>query len=176
MSKKMKKARGGMAESNSSAFVAAVGKCKPVQLATYCKSDLSALDGEHRKLLSFGNTRDITGSLNYDKGMTASGDKAEKWDYAVGYRASTKETCVWVEVHPASTGEVKKMLGKLAALKAWLQSDGKGLSELTYRHNKPFVWVSTDASVSFTANSEYGRKLAMAGMGMPQRNLRLPLS
>lgn len=173
---KVKKAKLVKPVSKVSAFIAAVGNCKPASLSQHCKSDLSALEGEHRRLLSFDETRSITGSLDYDKGMTVSGDKAEKWDYAVGYRSGATEKCVWVEVHPASTGEVKKMLGKLAALKAWLKDDGKPLAPLTHLAEIPFVWVCTSAGVSISGNSKEKRLIAAANMRGPVKMLRLPLT
>jgi hypothetical protein len=173
MSKKPKKTK---AVIKASAFVSAVHASTPTALSANCNNGLGAIKGEHRTLLQFSNTRAVTGSLDYDKAMTAAGDKGEKWDYAVGYKAGAKnEHCIWVEVHPASTGEVKKMLGKLAALKAWLKADGKPLLELTPVEKNPFVWICTPAGVSIPGNGKERRALAQAGVRGPMKLLQLPL-
>ena len=94
------------------------------------------------------------------------------------YRSTAgREHALWIEVHPAATGEVRTVIAKLSWLNAYLREHGKELLALSTdvsRTIPPFVWLATDTGVHITANSPQARLLAAHGMGMPKQALILP--
>jgi len=157
-----------------SAFQKAVEACKPKDVAASYESGKQALKGGHRPLVSHSDNS-FTGSIDLDKALTVAGVEGRKWDYGIGYMQGTKEACVWVEVHPATMGEVDVMLEKLDALRAWLREDGGPLLDLTRACPDPFVWLSTDSGVPFGRTAPKARKMVTKGLRFPERHLALPL-
>ena len=48
------------------------------------------------------------------------------WDYVVGVvDKDASERAIWVEVHPATAGEIGSVLKKLAWLKGWLRVNAR---------------------------------------------------
>jgi hypothetical protein len=138
-----------------------------------------ALKGEHRRLIICGDDARITGSLDLDSALAILPKYAQspRWDYGVGHRMVNGHECaIWVEVHSASTGEVGTVLRKLTWLKSYLAQECQALWEMTLRQDqqaKAFVWVAS-GGVHINRNSPQARRLAQAGLGWPQKILRLP--
>ena len=87
-----------------------------------------------------------------------------------------QELLVWLEAHPASsTGEVQKMLDKLAWLKAKLaQPDFDGLRTLEHKVSA-YRWLAMTGAIRILPNSRReARRLAQAGLSSPQRHVELP--
>lgn len=70
-----------------------------------------------------------------------------RWDYGLGYQMKGRlaECAIWVEVHPATTSEVRAIVKKLDWLQEWLRSNAGELQKLTalaepeYR----YTWIAT---------------------------------
>ena len=60
----------------------------------------------------------LDGSLNIDDAVAQLYPNENRWDYAIGYG----QKVYFVEIHPAFTGEVPKMIAKLNWLKLWLKA------------------------------------------------------
>lgn len=157
-----------------SAFQSAVQACKPEEVAASYESGKQALKGEHRPLVTHSDNR-FTGSIDLDKALTEASVQGRKWDYGIGYMQGATEACVWVEVHPATVGEVDVMLEKLDALRAWLREGGGPLLNLTRACPDPFVWLSTDSGVPFGRTAPKARKMLTKGLRFPERHLALPM-
>lgn len=106
-------------------------------------------------------------SVNIDAALEQVQPNANRWDYAIGYRHNT-EIVYWVEVHPASPGDVATVRAKLFWLKTWLADEGQQLHQIEAR----FVWIST-GKTTFTATAPAARKLAEQGVLAVGRVLRI---
>ena len=83
---------------------------------------LGAIKAEYRAGVALRSGHRHTASLDIDTAFLATEPTSSRWDYGIGMRSEAgQELLVWLEAHPASsTGEVQKMLDKLAWLKAKL--------------------------------------------------------
>ncbi|MDP1611416.1 MAG: hypothetical protein Q8M11_10175 [Sulfuritalea sp.] len=155
--------------------VAAAGLDQPPHSA----HGLQALKNEHRAAIKPKAPRRITGSLDLDAAMAATAPHAHRWDYGIGLELAdgSGEVAVWVEVHPASTSEVARVLKKLEWLKLQVQQH-KGFSKLTSRtvdHDiAAYHWLPTESGVHIHAHMPQARLLALNGLRMPTSPLRLP--
>lgn len=143
------------------------------------RSGKQALKGEHREQIECLDTRRLTGSVDLDGVLQDDvvHKSANRWDYGIGFRlaSAAKEFAIWVEVHPATTGEVKIVLKKLEWLKNWLQSAGE-LKSLSVKSDqlKVYHWLSTSSGTAILKNSPQARQLLEAGLDLPRRKLNIP--
>ena len=138
----------------------------------YKKGLHAVLKGDRKKIRCkySKNTRGIIGSLYLDEALKPLYPNSFRWDYGIGWKQdSKKEYVVWVEVHPATPGEVKTILEKGKFLTHWLQNEGKALSSLSY---SPYIWIAS-GTVSLLRNSPEARSLAQAGVRFPHKILYL---
>lgn len=174
-------------------FAKKVGARKPATLASAfenasVKAGIPHLNGKaaiqavSRSRIECSPDMAFTHSVDLDSHFQASEPGSARWDYGVGVKhRSGQELAFWIEPHPASsTGEVQKMLDKLAWLKAKLArpefSEFKSLSDATaLKGITPFRWQTTvDGAIRITANSKEARQLALKGLSMPTRHVSLP--
>jgi len=142
----------------------------------HVKVGLSALEGVDRPRISAANPRVFTASLNLDEALKSSQPNASRWDYGIGLKKTAQsESAIWVEVHPASTGEVKTMIKKFQWLKRWLQTEAKELSALTKKTSAvaQFNWVAS-GRVSIPKTSRQAKLLAQSGLPYPVKHLKIP--
>ncbi len=149
-------------------FRAAVA-ATPAVAAAY-RAGLQALPANDRARIACSRPRRLTGSIHLDHALAASHPNAPRWDYGIGYRRGSDEWAVWVEVHPASSTGIGGMLAKLAWLKTWLQGEAPKLHAIT---KGDYYWLSTDGPIAITANSPQAKRLALAGLRGPRRQLSL---
>lgn len=156
--------------------------------AASLKADVPSLTGKGA-IQGFSRARVVcapdltfTHSVDLDTHFKAAEPGSARWDYGVGVKyRNGLEFAFWIEPHPASsTGEVQKMLDKLAWLKAKLATpefaELKSLSDAASRQgSNPFRWqTTTDGAIRITANSKEARMLALKGLSMPARQITLP--
>ena len=79
---------------------------------------------------------------------------------------------IWIEPHPATTGEVDRFLKRVEWLKKWLQNNAKDLWELTHRSKDPYRWLATK-DVHIIKNSSEYIKLKQAGISSPREVIEL---
>lgn len=132
------------------------------------QSGLQALKEVDRNRLEVANTRHLNGSVDIDTALLHVCPTDPRWDYAVAYRQSPEEMVYWIEVHPATQGEIEVLLRKLEWLKRWLRSNASQLD----RFRREFIWVSSDRT-SFTQSSPQARRLAAAGLRSVGRRLHI---
>lgn len=134
---------------------------------------MSAIKGEYRQALETRRHTRFSDSVDLDEAFRDSEPRAARWDYGVGV-AGMVEKAFWIEPHPASsTGEVQKMLDKLAWLKATLaRPEFAGLLELTKRTlaegSPAYIWLYSGAN-RILPNSREARLLASKGLTLPKR-------
>lgn len=137
---------------------------------------LGAVKGEYRDGLSLQPGHRHTASIDLDSGLRAAEPTASRWDYGIGLSTSAgAELLVWVEAHPASsTGEVQKMLDKLAWLKDKLARTE--FADLRALQTRPaaYRWLARTGGIRILPGSKEARRLALAGLSAPQRHIQLP--
>lgn len=120
------------------------------------RSGLKAL-GTHSSKISVDNTFSCNGSVNIDECVKAKYPVAQRWDYCFGY----KNCAYFVEVHPAATSDVGKMLEKLQWLKNWLKTQAADLDAI--KASIPYYWVHT-GKYDITPTSRQSFQVAKAGI------------
>jgi hypothetical protein len=143
--------------------------------AAYCQGK-QALKGEHREQVDCADGRRFTGSIDLDKALELVCPGDRRWDYGVGFRERTgAESAVWVEVHPATAGEVDRVLIKQGWLLCWLRTEAPDLAALTKRrvNGKAFFWVATGSGVHIRKGSRQAIRLQNAGFDLPRQRIVL---
>ncbi len=128
-------------------FVDAV-KAAPPPVPSALQQGKQALSRGHRAQVQCNDEARWTGSIELDEALRAEPQhaSASRWDYGLGYKnPEGLESALWVEVHPAETGEVSTVLKKLRWLKEYLRADCPELWSLTggTPEQLRFVWVAS---------------------------------
>lgn len=106
----------------------------------------------------------LEGSVDLDNCLKAKYQNAPRWDYALSHKSSV----YYIEVHPASTSQVKVVIAKLNWLKGWLRHTAL----VNLKGQSSYHWISTD-KVTISKRSKYSRILAKSGVKYPVRVLHL---
>src|SRR3990172_8148590 len=130
---------------------------------------LQALGNDSSKV-QFASTRSLVGSVALDNTLQAKYPNDPRWDYGIGLKKSARQSAVWIEVHPASTSEVRTVLGKLEWLKNWLKNRAPALQKLT--GVRCYFWVAT-RGVHIRQGSPQARRLQLAGLSLPRKQVSL---
>lgn len=131
------------------------------------QAGLQALDAPDRVRIACAKPRRLRGSVNVDRSLQPHRPNDNRWDYAICYERDAEEI-FWVEVHPASDGDVAVVQRKFEWLRAWLSADGRPLDGFP----RQFIWVSS-GKTTFTQGSPAIRKLALKGLRAVGRTLSL---
>ena len=150
-------------------FRKAVELCPSLKHAL--ETGLSALRSADKEHVRVEDTRRLTGSVDLDSTLKSTLPNEPRWDYAIGYRHTTPkaEIVYWVEVHPASDGEIKVVLKKLAWLKQWLCETAPQLNAL----RKEFIWVSS-GKTSLSLSAPQQKQFALQGLQHKGRVFQIP--
>ncbi len=148
-------------------FKDAVSKA-PAPVAAALKPGLQAL-GADSAVVACSDPRRLGGSIDLDAALAESCPNASRWDYGVGVKTGRSERAVWIEVHTATTNEVKVVLAKVAWLKTWLREQAPALGNLTSQADRSFFWAATSAGVHIVPNSPQAKMLRQAGIEMPRK-------
>lgn len=153
-------------------------RAAPAPVDRACRVGIQALKRAHRSRVSCADPRRLTRSIDLDSALSGEAEYANepRWDYGIGYRpARSPERAIWVEVHPASTSNVREVIDKLNWLRTWLREDAPRLASLTVSDGgiRPFVWIAT-TGVHIPRNSLQARQLSTVGLDLPRGVLRLP--
>ena len=128
------------------------------EISTAYKAGLQAIKNCDKPKISATDSYKLNGSVDIDGAVKDLYPEENRWDYAIGY---DNKVC-FVEVHPASTSEVEKILKKLSWLKQWLKDKAPELSSMP-KTEIPYVWLSTNG-VHITPGSREYKRLAIAGI------------
>ena len=136
-----------------------------------------AIKREYRDQIDTGKSVALRGSLDMDKHFQNLEPSANRWDYAVGFK-STSHFVIWVEAHAAnSSHEIDAVLKKLLWLKSKLKTKNFSyLNKLTNRAGqlnfRPYRWIYS-GKMSFRSGGKEEKRLAQAGMRLPERKLQI---
>lgn len=138
---------------------------KVVDIKTAYKSGLQAL-GTNASLISIKNTRNLEGSVDIDSTTATLYPNDNRWDYVFSY----ERKAYYVEVHPAYTGEVKKVVAKRTWLLNWLVTKAAELN--SYQSASPrFYWIQSGKCAILPNSPEY-KQAAAAGL-VPRSGLSI---
>lgn len=155
-------------KSKRSAFKSAVQATAGLEQAW--ESGLRALEDADRQRIRAVDSRRLTGSICLDLALAEMMPNDPRWDYGIGHRPTNREEMVyWIEVHPATEGDIVAILRKHNWLAAWLKSSAPELNSL----HRNFVWVSSNKT-SFTQSSPQGKRLAQHGLMLAGRHFKIP--
>jgi hypothetical protein len=131
------------------------------ELNSTWREGLQALQGSDKQHIKVRTARRLTGSVNVDVALREKYPEENRWDYAIGHQPTNLkgEIVYWVEVHPATDGQIKVVLAKLQWLKTWLGNNAKQLQSM----RKEFIWVSS-GKTSFTLTSPQQKQFALKGL------------
>jgi hypothetical protein len=138
-------------------------------LAHAYRRGLQALKEADRNRVTCGNTRRLRGSVNLDVALAARCPNEPVWDYGIGVASTRNPDRVWwLEVHPATAGNVPEVIAKLNWLKTWLVQSGSPLRQM----RSGYVWVAS-GSVSIPRHGRHLKLLAVAGLRFAGKHLVL---
>ena len=138
-------------------FAHAIAQSEPPANSAY-QAGLQAL-GSDSKFIRCSTPRRIAGSINVDATLSSARPNEPRWDYGIGWKRHDGEEAIWVEVHPASTAEVSRMIAKYQWLRRWLRTDAQPLNSITHTESQPFYWIATHG-VHITKTGSVARQLA----------------
>jgi hypothetical protein len=124
-------------------------------------SGLQALDRGHRTSIDHEGVR-LEGSVAVDDALKKLHPTDARVDYAVAFKPRGKSAPTrvdWIEFHPATEGDVKKVERKFDWLDAWLGGEGKALAKFDKRK----VWIAV-GSGRMSPTSRDRRRIAQAGI------------
>jgi len=134
---------------------------------------LGAIKAQYRDRIFCADTRRLKGSVDLDSALQESLPNDPRWDYGVGVGGTNgQERIHWIEVHPATEGDVKEVLKKHHWLREWLKQHAPALLRMTARA-KGYAWVATK-SVGFHQGSPRAKQLAAQGVSFPCKRLAIP--
>ena len=151
---------------NSVKFKTAVQRTSVIRTAY--RPGIQALRESDRARITCKLPRKLAGSIDLDTALASSHPDAHRWDYGIGIREQTSDVVVWVEVHPATSGDVDDVCRKHTWLRQWLQTSAPMLDCMRGR----YVWIAS-GRISIPANSPQRRKLALKGITFEGRTLHL---
>jgi len=153
----MSRAR-GPARPDPGAILSSLGKDST--LRGHVKPGKQGLDGAHRQRIQETERR-VAESLNLEKALVATPGK--KWDYLVGIDADL----LAVEIHPATSSEVKTIIGKKQDSLSRLGSHLRPSASVS-----AWYWLAS-GNVRMTQGTTEARNLAKNGIEFPRRLLRV---
>ncbi|MEJ5368209.1 MAG: hypothetical protein WHT08_07835 [Bryobacteraceae bacterium] len=139
--------------------------------------DRAAL-GEGKKALKPGHSEAVSAapgwqfeaSVDLDGGLRECFPSANRWDYGLEIRGANRRRRIeWVEFHPACSSDVDTVIKK----KEWLEELLRDIPSCPALCSCNLHWVATGAvKIDFQRR----RRMAQAGLRMPRKTLRLPVS
>lgn len=119
------------------------------------KTGLNAINGNERDKFIVPDSCKISGSLNIDVATKSKYPEDNRWDYAIEYDNET----FFVEIHPGSTSDIKKVLDKLSWLKSWLSEKAPEINKLKPKSKPAYYWLYTN-KFAILPGSRYAKILS----------------
>ncbi len=126
----------------------------------YKEGKLAILNKERNKV-ELTDSRKCGGSLFIDQCLIDQGlyPQSNRWDYAIDYNGEV----FFIEVHTASTSEVRTVLSKLTWLKDWLNHKAPEINALKAKSKTPFYWLQSNG-YHISPNSAQERAVIQKGL------------
>ncbi len=138
------------------AFQEAVEKTPEVKNGFYAGKQ--AIKNSDRSKIEATDDRKLQGSLDIDGQVKSLYPRESRWDYALSY----DDIIYYVEIHPAETSEVDKVVSKVSWLKNWLKTKAPEIDKLP-KADYPYVWVQSGRYAILPTSKEM-KKLSAAGL------------
>ena len=133
-------------------------------LSQCVRKGLKALSKGKKDKVNQGKNTKVTCSVDIDSCLQLQCPDLSRWDYGLGVGSRS----IFLEIHPATTGEVEVVLKKLRWLKDWMRQNCPGFSKA----EKEYYWLAT-GKVAVLKNSPQHRKIAASGLNGPASYLKL---
>ncbi|MDO4859074.1 MAG: hypothetical protein Q4A17_14150 [Thermoguttaceae bacterium] len=114
---------------------------------------LQALSKPDKKRVTAQDTEKLSGSVPLDEDLKKSFPEDNRWDYVVAYDPERRESLYFIEIHPASSSDIKTVVAKKKWLDRWLAASGKVLKD--YSSHVKYYWIST-GKIKFHTNLKPG--------------------
>lgn len=163
MNRNRRKNKPRVPTASKNAFQETVEKVEDIKTAY--KSGLQAL-GADASLINVEKTRNLDGSVDVDSTTEALYPDDNRWDYVFSYEGKA----YYVEVHPAYTGEVKKVVAKKTWLLNWLVTKAMALN--SYPSASPRLYWIQSGKCAILPNSPEYKQAAAAGL-IPRSGLSI---
>lgn len=116
--------------------------------------------GSNSTKISVSNPRLLNGSVDIDHCVKDIYPEENRWDYAIGYN----NAAYFIEIHPAETSAVSKMIAKVTWLKQWLKIQAPLLDKIKSSQNT-FQWVPSGRN-AIAKNSREAFRLSKSGISI----------
>jgi hypothetical protein len=137
------------------------------RLQPHYHTGLGALGG-NRTRVRMRDARRIIGSLDIEAAQHEVSAGSPAWDYGIGVRSNRSDVVIWLEVHPADSSHVEKMIEKFQSLAAFLKEYTPDFLRLSRR----YVWLAT-RRVGIAPASRERRRLNALGIQLRSKRLDL---
>ena len=117
-----------------------------------------ALKNVDREKVVVTDAKKLQGSLDIDTQVKELYPREPRWDYALSYN----NKIYYLEIHPAETSEIDKIISKLRWLKNWLKTKAEEIDKLP-KAEHPYVWVQS-GRYAILPNSKAQMKLSAVGI------------
>lgn len=122
--------------------------------------------GRHSRCVEVTAPRRPSHSVALDEALKAQFPEAPRWDYGIGLTNGNASAIAWIEVHPATSSDVDKVLAKLQWLREWLKQSNDACGNV----DGSFHWLATGG---VHIDPVRLRKLNAAGLQRPRSILKL---
>lgn len=152
----------------------------PSVLFAAVRNGKDALPADHARRISAARRNAIPCSVSLDTALGREPEhaSAHRWDYGIGYlEPGGAEVAMWIEVHPARSGEVGAIIRKKKWLRDFLVTRCRRLYEITpvpgEGAGSPYVWIAS-GTVNLPKGSKQYRQLLSHNIRYPCVTLDLP--
>ncbi len=117
-----------------------------------------AIKNVDRSKIAATDNKKLQGSLDIDTLVKALYPREPRWDYALSY----DNKIYFVEIHPAETSQVDRLVSKVNWLKNWLKTQAPEINKLP-KAEYPYTWVQS-GRYAILPTSKEKMKLSVAGI------------
>lgn len=128
---------------------------------------LQALASRDRQAIDATPPDLVRDSLDLDLALAAEYPNEARWDYLIGIAAPERNP-IAIEIHPATEGEVDRIIEKKRSAQPHLRTHLRGGARI-----RAWYWVAS-GKVALPPTGSGARRLAAAGVRLAGRTLALP--
>lgn len=117
-----------------------------------------AIKSADRSKVDAAENKKLQGSLDIDSQVKTLYPMDPRWDYALSYA----DKIYYLEVHPAETSEIDKVVSKVKWLKNWLKTKATKINKLP-KAEHPYIWIQS-GRYAILPTSKDKMKLSVSGI------------
>ena len=119
---------------------------------------MQAIKSADRSKVDAAENKKLQGSLDIDSQVKTLYPMDPRWDYALSYA----DKIYYLEVHPAETSEIDKVVSKVKWLKNWLKTKATKINKLP-KAEHPYIWIQS-GRYAILPTSKDKMKLSVSGI------------